>query len=127
MPEYDTVGSDPPAPVAEVLLRNPQTGAEISPVGMLIDTGADVTLVPRAAAVQIGCSAVQAHPLSGFDGTVGNYDEVFVALQFLGKTFTGQFLTIDQETGIIGRNILNHLVLTFDGPRLLWSETKQSS
>jgi predicted aspartyl protease len=125
MPGYDSEAFDPPAPFAEVLLRNPETGAEISPVRMLIDTGADVTLVPHAAAAQIGCRLITAHNLSGFDGASGAYDEVSLEMVFLEKSFAGQFLMIDQPTGIIGRNILNYLVLTFDGPRLTWSETKR--
>jgi predicted aspartyl protease len=125
MPGYDAENSNPPAPVANVLLRNPETGAEISPIVMLVDTGADVTLIPRGAALQIGCRPVNAHTLSGFDGATGNYDEVFVEMVFLDKSFTGQFLTVDQPTGTIGRNVLNHLVLTFDGPRLTWGETRR--
>lgn len=124
MPAYDATRSDPPAPFAEVVLRNPATGVEVSPVAMLLDTGADVTLIPREAATQIGCRSTIAHTLTGFDGAEGDYDEVFIEMRFLDKTFTGQFLTIDQPTGVIGRNILNYLVLTFDGPRLAWGEAR---
>jgi hypothetical protein len=42
----------------------------------------------------------------------------------LGRTFRGQFLVIDEETGILGRNILNTLALLLDGPRQTWSEHK---
>ena len=41
-------------------------------------------------------------------------------LIFLGRTFRGRFLLIDQADGILGRNILNHLNLAFNGPELLW-------
>jgi len=44
MPDYDAENFEPPAPVAYVTLRNPATGALLSDVPMLIDTGADVTL-----------------------------------------------------------------------------------
>ena len=124
MPGYDATDREPPAPIAEVVLRNPETGAEVSPVVMLIDTGADVTLIPRQAVTQIGCHPVSLHTLIGFDGdTSGMYEEVVVEMKFVGKSFTGQFLMIDQPTGIIGRYILNYLVLTFDGPRLQWNES----
>jgi len=47
MPKYDAENFDPPAPVAYVILRNPATGVSLSDVPMLIDTGADVTMLPR--------------------------------------------------------------------------------
>jgi len=124
MPRYDGENADPPAPVAQVVLRNPATGAQSSPISMLLDTGADITLIPREAAAQIGCRPVATQTLSGFDGSAQAYEEVAVEMIFLGKSFKGQFLTIGQPTGIIGRNVLNYLVLTFDGPRLVWEETK---
>ncbi len=50
MPRYDASAHDPPAPVAEVSLRR-SDGSTASPVVpgilLLIDTGADVTLLPR--------------------------------------------------------------------------------
>jgi hypothetical protein len=42
----------------------------------------------------------------------------------LGRAFRGQFLVIDQQAGILGRNILNNLALLLDGPQLTWSEHK---
>lgn len=40
----------------------------------------------------------------------------------LGRTFRGQFLVIDEEVGVLGRNILNALALLLDGPQQTWSE-----
>lgn len=45
-----------------------------------------------------------------------------VDLIFLKKTFKGQFLVVDQEWGLIGRDVLNHVSLLFDGPKLQWGE-----
>jgi hypothetical protein len=47
MPSYDAMHFDPPAPVAQVILRNPHSGATVSDVPLLVDTGADITLLPR--------------------------------------------------------------------------------
>jgi hypothetical protein len=47
---------------------------------------------------------------------------VQLELLFLNRTFTGQFLLIDQDYGILGKNILNNIALLLDGPRLAWSE-----
>ena len=45
MPAYDESYS-PPAPIAEAILRSPDTGELVSNISMLLDTGADLTLVP---------------------------------------------------------------------------------
>lgn len=33
---------DPPAPIAEIVLRNPQTGRRSEKIKALLDTGADI-------------------------------------------------------------------------------------
>jgi len=49
MLEYDSKNYDPPAPIAYVTLRNPQNGTVIPNVPLLVDTGADATLLPLSA------------------------------------------------------------------------------
>ena len=49
---------------------------------------------------------------------------VHLDLIFLGLTFRGRFLLIDQSDGVLGRNILNHLNVVFNGPGLLWETVK---
>lgn len=46
MPAYDRNSFDPPAPVAYVTVRDPVSGTEVLNVPMLLDSGADVTLLP---------------------------------------------------------------------------------
>ena len=47
MPAYDDSFS-PPAPVARVSLRHPESSLTVKDVLMLIDSGADVTLIPKS-------------------------------------------------------------------------------
>ena len=49
MPNYESTSFVPPAPVASVTVRNIETGRMIDSVPLLLDTGADVTLLPRSA------------------------------------------------------------------------------
>ena len=127
MPKYDAENFDPPAPVAYVSLRDPATGVSLSNVPLLIDTGADVTLLPAIYVEQVGVKPVDdvAYEIQGFDGESKLANMVELELVFLGKKFSGQFLLIDQPIGILGRNILNVLSLTFDGPRGKWNEGKR--
>jgi hypothetical protein len=48
MQAYDAARFDPPAPLALVAVKSEQLGIEIHDVPMLLDTGADVSLLPRS-------------------------------------------------------------------------------
>jgi hypothetical protein len=124
MPEYDANQFDPSAPVAHVTLRHPATGASISDVPMLLDTGADVTLLPRECIAQLGIEPVEneVYEVEGFDGGTKLAEVVQLELVFLGRKFKGQFLLIDQPMGIMGCNILNAVALLLDGPHGTWEE-----
>lgn len=88
MPKYDAENFDPPAPVAYVTLRNQATGASLSDVPMLIDTGADVTLLPREYVEQLGIEANnEAYEVQGFDGEPKLVDVVKLEMIFLGEIF----------------------------------------
>jgi predicted aspartyl protease len=124
MPSYDATHYDPPAPVAQVTLRNPQSAATVSDVLLLVDTGADITLLPRTAVEPLGVPllAGQRYELMGFDGSKSFAPVVILDLLFLQRAFRGRYLLIEQDRGILGRDILNHVSLLLDGPRQQWSE-----
>lgn len=123
MPFYEDALFSPPAPVAFVTLRSPENGTSITGVPMLLDSGADVTLLPQDAIRRLGLkpSGETQYELTGFAGHQSVSPVVKLELILAGKTFRGQFLLVEQEWGIVGRNILNSLVLTLDGPNLTWS------
>lgn len=128
MPSYDITLFNPPAPVTNVTVLDPESGAIASDVPMLIDTGSDVTLFPKGYLRQLGSVAPSGDfKLRAFDGSTSTTQGVHLHLKFLGKTFRGEFLLIDQEYGIIGRDVLNYLSLVFDGPRLTWEEQRSPS
>src|SRR5690349_5908014 len=125
MPSYDSNAFEPPAPVAHVSVRNPSSGKAKSGVPMLVDTGADVTLLPLSVARELGVAGIpeKTYELVGFGGSSSSAIAAHAELVFLDCRFRGQFLLIDQEQGIIGRNILNSVSLFFDGPRLTWDRS----
>jgi hypothetical protein len=126
MQAYDPDLFSPPAPVARVTLRAPGTGSIVSDVPMLLDTGADVTLIPKSSVRELGVApdSEEGYELTGFDGSTSVAQVVRVDLVFLKKTFKGRFLLVDQEWGLIGRDVLNHLPLLFDGPQLQWGQQR---
>jgi len=109
MPTYDDTLFDPPAPLAKVTLRSLQSGNSVPDVPMLLDSGADVTLVPQAIIDQLGAEAIPdvSYEVTGFDGNTGFISAVQLELVLLNKVFRGRFLLIDQNWGIVGRDILN--------------------
>ena len=125
---YDKNKFQPPAPVANVVFRNPNNGATWSDVPMLLDTGADVTLVPRVALEHLGIEPDpnRQYELLSFDGSASLAQIAQLELVFLNRRFRGSYLLIDQDHGIMGRNILNAVQLVLNGPMLTWDELKQT-
>jgi Aspartyl protease len=126
MPDYDSALFSPPAPVVRVTLRNSQTGAIVNDVPMLLDSGADASLLPHSFVDQIGVAVDpnEGYELTGFDGSVSVARVVQLDLIFLRRAFKGRILLMNQEWGLIGRDILNHVSLLFDGPHLHWNEQR---
>jgi hypothetical protein len=105
MPSYDAAHFDPPAPVARVTLRNAHSGAIVSDVLLLVDTGADITLLLRTAVEPLGVSLLAGHQyeLMGFDGSKSFAPVVMLDVLFLQRAFRGRYLLIETERGIIER------------------------
>ena len=124
MPDYEALHFDPPAPVVQVILRHLDSGATISDVQLLLDTGADITLLPRGAIEQLGVQPLDnlRYELMSFDGSKSFAPVVIVDLMFLNRVFRGRYLLIEEERGILGRDILNHIAVLLDGPQQQWSE-----
>ncbi len=102
MPTYDSNLFNPPAPVARVILRDPGNGNTASDVLMLIDSGADITLVPQTSVAELksDLDPQYSYELKGFDGQRSIAQSIQLDLVFLRTTFRGRFLIIDSEAGI---------------------------
>lgn len=108
-------GFDPPAPV---LLVRIGSGAEERPAAvlrMLVDTGADCTLVPLQLARSLGLPLVDKFQLQGVGGRPQP------APVFAARLQIGTFARLVRVVGfgdeaLIGRDVLNQLVLRIDGP-----------
>lgn len=128
MPNYDAHFASPPAPVARVIVKNPVTGQSVTGVPLLIDTGADATLIPRALLPFLSILESSLEPtgysLSGFDGTLSPVVLIPIELEFLGRRLRGEYLPTEMNYGILGRDVLNFFRLVFDGPQQIWEELR---
>ena len=124
MPVYDAGRFKPPAPVATVVLYTRDRAKTVADVPMLIDSGADLTLIPQRRVRELG---LRDEPidgfLQGFDGSTTPARVVNIEVHFLQYIFRGLFPVTEDECGILGRNVINRLSLVLDGPRLTWRET----
>ncbi len=128
MPDYEGQQFVPPAPVARVTVRTVDGARALSNIAMLIDSGADVTLIPQTCAQGLGLKneIEPSFNLVGIGGTAIAAKAVEAELIFLHRSFRGRFLLIEGDCGILGRNVLNNLSLVLDGPRLNWREEPAS-
>lgn len=121
MPDYDSTFFNPPAPVAFVTLKNSENNQQVTDVPMLLDTGADATLLPRAFVAKLDIiQTSEIWEVESFDGTRNESAVVRLQMVFENKSFRGDYLLIEQDYGIIGRNILNFFNIRFDGKNLRW-------
>jgi predicted aspartyl protease len=120
MPAYESEGFDPAAPLARAVVAG--AGRTTVDIRMLLDTGADISVIPRAIADELGVAVRRSGILlQAYDGNQTPALVADVSVEVGSYRFHGTFVVAEADYGILGRNILNLLLLTLDGPRLLWS------
>lgn len=111
---------DPPAPIARVALSKPGSDARIDGLLMLIDSGADATILPRGVASDLGAGdATRYYEVEGYGGAHRQLPVVDAVLRVSRFTFSGSYM-IDEtrDVGVLGRDVLNQLILELNGPLL---------
>lgn len=85
---------------------------------MQIDTGADISLLP-AIVVSSGSLGLVVGPemeIVGVDDRPISIPTVETQMILDSYSFSGVYGLIDTEIGILGRDVLNQLILLLDGP-----------
>lgn len=122
---YDTT-YEPPAPTAKVIFTQVGAGPDAARIEaqMLIDTGADISLIPHAVVNAINATnSGRMMEVVSFDGHQSARPVVAASMQLGKYKMNVEFLLHDEgeTTGVIGRNILNLLYVVLDGPTAVWS------
>ena len=89
---------------------------------MLLDTGADVSIVPEPVLQALRAEKLAAvYEIEYLEGTAPDtLAAAHLQMQWFGLKFTGRFLVTAAPYGVVGRNILNRVVLVLDGPAQRW-------
>jgi predicted aspartyl protease len=115
---YDT-DYTPSAPVADIQISSPQNPSlSITIQSALIDSGSDTTLLPINLLQQIHARVIETVNLIDINGTSTQGDLYRVVIQ-VGPHKIRTANAVARDVGsevIIGRNVLNNLIVTLDGP-----------
>jgi len=122
MPTYRNQSNSPSAPYANVVFRATDGSAKLENIQMLLDTGADISVVPLPVLTHLGASVTpgKSIEIESYDGTKTYVHVAILTMEFCNLLFTGQFIALNQSEGIIGRDVLNRLNVNFNGPSLTW-------
>lgn len=104
----------PAMPVAQITVSHRRRQAQLS---ALIDSGADGTMIPRRILQEINAPYQEQLIMRGVTGESEIVDTYLVMIEFGPYTMYGiQAIAIgDYEEAIIGRDVMNNLVITLDG------------
>ncbi len=108
----------PPIPDLEIILGLPQATETLGPFRAIVDSGADATLVPIEILKQLGAQSWDEAILRGPWGEGRRIYTYIVDVCICEQIFPGIEVVGDTlgETIVLGRNLLNKLILLLDGP-----------
>ncbi len=119
----------PPAPIALVRILRLDGFAYEGLFPAQVDSGADCTVIPAELAEYLQLSKAREVPVGSLDGSVCMRATSFVTLKIhdLSPITVEAVQAAGEEIILLGRDVLNHFLVTLDGPRQLLSFTEVNS
>lgn len=110
---------NPPAPVAEVNIIHPVTGANSGTLRGKLDSGADVTVIPEMLVAQLSLTPKGRVWTRGYNGTYSRRPIYYVRLIMEGFELPiVRCVTAERANVLLGRNVLNRFIIALDGKNL---------
>lgn len=114
--QYNHSRYSPAAPVVRVTVRNPADSTKQVTTDVLVDTGADITCIPKALIKVIGGEPASAYSVFGINEvSLGFVDSYFLEFEIASAKKLVEVLAIGDEP-IVGRNLINEFIVELDGP-----------
>ena len=107
----------PPAPALELGLRAPDGDKLRAPLSGIIDTGADITMVPLVVLEEIAAPVIDEVQLRSHWGDITTVTTYLVDIELGTDLFPAIEVVGDlhSDTVLLGRNVINKLLLLVDG------------
>lgn len=117
----DTPKFNPPAPVLEIFLSTPGAGVpHPAPVEALVDSGADITAIPRRLIDQLQLKLVDRLPTMGYEGVpqekLTDVYSARVLIRDVGD-YIVRVVPSNYDYALIGRDIINSWDLFLRGKK----------
>jgi len=114
--EYDS-SYNPSMPVVDIELVNPKTGKNSQKFKAIIDSGADTCIIPESYLKDLEVEPTRKVRMRGIND-ISTYNNLYVVQMKIGPSILNvvQVLAMkDCKEAILGRDVLNHFVITLDG------------
>jgi hypothetical protein len=114
---YD-LGSVPPFPYVELIVRAPGANAPGEVVRLFVDSGSDRTVVPATVAIRQSLDFGNLVRMQGFGPGLVTLREYEAELEFAGlpPIITAVLSAVAGLPAVLGRDVLNQYRITLDGP-----------
>lgn len=115
---YRYAPGDPPAPGVLLNLAHPVTGRRAEGIPALVDTGADLSVLPNRLVADLGLLQVDEQVVEGFDGRPRVLPVYLVVLHDRDlPPVEIRVVRGDVSNAILGRDVLNRYKVVLDGPK----------
>ncbi len=110
-----------PFPALDMTVQSPTTEAKLK-IQFRVDTGADITVVPRTVIERLGITVEGEVLIADYDNRVKHYDIHLLDLLLGRVRFKNvEVIPSESESALIGLDVLDQLKVTLDGRKRLLS------